>query len=132
MVRLASAFAFGIGFVVKIERQHLILLKGSGKDVVGVTVFALGQLFEKAVTFSEFAIFRRAEIQTESQRQLVQPLQPFARLNQAVNGADRDHHQHRHNHKWHDEWHLGLHAAVLNQSRQPGHYNFNRFLHTVR
>ena len=102
----------------------------SRKHVGGVAVVALGELFEKAVAVRQFAIFRRAEIQAQSLRQLEQSLQPFARLNHAVNGADHDHHQHGHNQHWHDKRHLGLHVAVLNQSRQPGHYNFHHFLHT--
>ena len=82
------------------------------------------------ITVGEPVILRRAEIQAQPLCQLKQPLQPFARLNHAVNGADHDNDQHRHNQKWHGKWHLGLHEAVLNQSRGSGHYNFRGFLQT--
>ena len=128
-MRLASAFALGIGFVVKIERQHLVLLISSGENIAGITVFALCQLFEKAILISESVIFCRAEIQAQPLRQFKQSLLPFTRLNSTVNGANRGHDEHGDNHKWHDEWHLDLHATLLSQNRGPGHYNFNPFLH---
>jgi nicotinate-nucleotide pyrophosphorylase (carboxylating) len=81
------------------------------------------KLFEKTETAGNPAILTPVETQIQLLRQFKKPLPPFTLRDGAINGTNHDHNKHRYEH----DGHQGLHAAVLNQSRVSGHYNFRRF-----
>ena len=80
VLRVRAVFVVGLGFIVVIEGEQVILLKGSRQNIRGVAVRALRELLEKFVTVGDAVIFHGAETQIEPARQVNQPFLPFLQL----------------------------------------------------
>jgi len=134
VVRCLVALGIGrVGFVMIVERQYAVLLIDSGEHIDGVTVIALGQLFQKAETSGQGVIGARVEIQVQSLCQREEPRPPFTRGDGTVNCRHDD--QSSEQDKYQDKTAIhdcGRGQSVLGhpagffltQSRRPGHYNF--------
>jgi len=129
--RVRAVLVMRVGLVMIIKREDFILLIVSRKDIGGVTIRALRQLFEKAEAFRNGAICSRIEGQIQPLGEFKHRLPSLTRLNESVNNAG--HHQSDHDHSDHRSdgkaGGLDIHAIVLNQTCAPGHYNLPDFLH---
>ena len=65
VLRVRAVFVVGLGFIVVIEGEQVILLKGSRQNIRGVAVVALSELLLKIIAVGDAVIFHGAKTEIE-------------------------------------------------------------------